>query len=318
MTKTTIAFTSCVRYKDGEPQPIWNKIRESNPDYLFLLGDQIYMDFGIWPFSPVPNGRPRAYTPDQFEWTMRGKYARQWEEPNFKALFTQMSERGALFGVYDDHDFAWNNAYGNDLTIPEEYNITQKKEISRKLFHEFMNCSTNLPEVYCYKDTEHARLIFLDNRYYASGPSEDHPVLMGHRQMDWLRQTMIHDKQYTIISGGLSLSLSPSNWSNYTAEFSEFRHLVMEAQSKVIYLGGDVHYNKFIPPRIWYETPPCYEIISSGVHVNRFGLPFEFDMLHNWSTLDIDETGVVVTQHSKNKINIYRINACTWLHKQLL
>ncbi len=84
--KTKIAFTSCMRleaFKD-KSQPQWKDIENTNPDYLFLLGDQIYMDYAIWPFSPEPNGKPKKYSLKKFKKIMRSRYEAQWKVPSFK------------------------------------------------------------------------------------------------------------------------------------------------------------------------------------------------------------------------------------------
>ena len=40
-----IAFTSCCNIKQYPEQNWWNDISDQNPDYLLLLGDNIYMDY---------------------------------------------------------------------------------------------------------------------------------------------------------------------------------------------------------------------------------------------------------------------------------
>jgi len=59
MKRTKIAFTSCMRADAFPVQPVWQVIDEVvDPEYLFLLGDQIYMDFGWKVFGKEPIGSP--------------------------------------------------------------------------------------------------------------------------------------------------------------------------------------------------------------------------------------------------------------------
>ena len=315
MKKTTIAFTSCARYKPQQAQLGWCEIQQADPDYLFLLGDQIYMDFGLWPFSREYQGKPKKYSILQFAAVMRQKYEQQWREPNFSRLLAQMRAKGGFFGIWDDHDFAWNNACGIDPSVSPNVHLAEKKEISRRLFHEFMNCATHPPEIYGCCDIPHARVIFLDNRYHATPLHADHPALMGPDQMAFLARHLQHDRQYTLICGGLTLTRSAENWSNYQAEFSQFKKL-LEGCRRVIYLGGDIHKNVFDAP-VPSGLPPCYQVISSGMCVNILGLPFAFDERRNWSLLEIDASEVRISQHDKNSVTRYRIEASTWSFQSL-
>jgi phosphodiesterase/alkaline phosphatase D-like protein len=316
MPTTKIAFTSCARYKPGQPQTAWQDILEANPDYLFLLGDQIYMDFGLWPFSCEYQGKPKSYSVAKFAAVMRQKYERQWSEPNFAKLVAHMRAKNGFFGVFDDHDFGWNNAYGKDATLSADVHLAEKREIARNLFHEFMACATQAPDIFGCIDTPYARVIFLDNRSEATPLSVANPVLMGEKQMDFLRDQMQHKRHYTLICGGLTLTQSAENWSRYSNEFDQFKQLVASASGRVLFLGGDIHKNAFFAPDD-LASRPCYEIISSGVCVNYLGLPFEFDQRRNWTLLEINPAAVRVSQHDKNGVTRYRIDTATWQHQLL-
>jgi len=295
---------------------VWRDILAQDPDYLLLLGDQIYMDFGFWPFSNEYRGKPKSYTPAQFAAVMRQKYEQQWAEPHFNRLVAHMRAKNGFFGTWDDHDFAWNNAYGNDPTLADDVFLAEKKQISRDLFHEFMACATHLPEVYGCVDTPLARAILLDNRFHATPLDVPQPALMGPQQMAFLAAHLQHDRPYTLICGGLTLTHSAERWSKYQKEFVHFQQLVAGASGKVIYLGGDIHTNALDAPSA-NGSPPCYEIISSGACVNYLGLPFEFDLRRNWSLLELSEQEVMVSQHDKKGITRYRIDRASWLHENL-
>lgn len=315
MSTTTIAFTSCTRYKLGQAQTVWRDILQADPDYLFLLGDQIYMDFGLWPFSRSYTGKPKKDSLTQFEATMRSRYEQQWAEPHFARLVSHMRAKRGLFGVWDDHDFAWNNAYGADATCPPSAHLAEKVAISRQLFHQFMDCAPQAPFLYGSHDTELARFIFLDNRSYATPLSASQPVLMGDAQMDFLEQQLAHDLAYTVICGGLTLLHSGESWSRYTQEFARFGRLVQERPG-VLYLGGDVHRNLFTPPQA-KGLPPCYELISSGACVNYLGLPFAFDERRNWSLLTLTAEELALSQFDKNGVTRWRIERHSWRHQAL-
>lgn len=312
---TTIALTSCTRYQAGLAQPVWRDILAADPDYLFLLGDQIYMDFGLWPFSAMPNGAPKRLSVAQFAQHMRQRYEQQWAQADFARLLTHMRAKSGLFGVWDDHDFAWNNAYGADPDMPASAQLAAKIAISRALFHEFMDCAPNPPDIFGAHDTPLARFIFLDNRSFATPAHGAQAALMGQLQMDFLQQQLDHAKPYTLICAGLTLSHGQEYWSRYLKEFEAFSAMVRQ-RAGVIYLAGDIHRNRFVPPNA-HGKVPCYEIVSSGACVNQLGLPFEFDRRRNWTWMRLDDEGVLVRQIDKHGSTSWRIDRATWTHTAL-
>lgn len=317
MTLTTrIAFTSCIRRKnDQDKQPQWQAILDTDPDYLFLMGDHIYMDFGYWPFSREYTGKPRRYNAEQFEQVMRSKYQLQWREPHFRQLITHMRNKNGLFAVWDDHDFAWNNACGKD--VPDTI-----KHISRHLFHEFLDCSPNKPQLYGYVDMPLAKAIFLDNRFYADKRDHRNPnaSMLGDDQWQFLTECLHNTSQYTLIISSLSLTQGGEDWRRYPHDWQRLQQLI-SGRRDILFIGGDIHRNAFLPPG---AERPCYEIIASGMAVNQLGLPFGITDQRNWGLLELSSNAVDVYLHRRKWLHRhtmqrshYRINAATWQAERL-
>jgi Alpha/beta hydrolase of unknown function (DUF900)/PhoD-like phosphatase len=116
----TIAFVSCMNAQTCPEQPVWEKIRELKPDVLLMLGDHIYMDWGLASLATEP-GAKRAWEDakvgdkqtvlDAFRDEMHDRYAMQWQVAPFRELMKAQRLR-KLALTWDDHDFAWNNALG--------------------------------------------------------------------------------------------------------------------------------------------------------------------------------------------------------------
>ena len=288
-----IIFTSCTRYEAFKKQPEWKLISDQDPDYLFLLGDNIYMDYG-WPFfSHEPNGSPKDYPTEKFKRIMKNKYENQFTlVPEFKDLVEKMRRKNGFFAIWDDHDFAWNNAKG--ISVPQE-----KKDISRELFHQYLNCSTNLPHTYYHVDTPLARVIFIDNRTDCEkeGPTNK---LLSNEQFEFIEDKLQHPLKYTILCGGLTLTEGSENWYKYPSQLKRLCERVSKTEN-VIFLCGDVHKNKFLMPKRINElniaTP--IQIISSGMQVNYAGFRIPFDDLHNWCMLEFEETNVKLSFYNK-------------------
>lgn len=289
-----IIFTSCTRYEAFKEQKEWAEISAQNPDYLFLLGDNIYMDYGLPFFSSEPIGSPEEFTHEEFAKVMEAKYDNQFNRvPEFKELVQKMRQKNGFFAIWDDHDFAWDNAKGANVPC-------EKKDISRALFHKYTNCSTNMPHVYYHVDTPFARIIFLDNRTDAEVKGKSNKILSD-EQFDFIESKMNHDLQYTLICGGLTLTEGSENWTNYPSQLQKLCRLI-ETKKNVLFLGGDIHKNKFVKPKnlekLGILTP--VQFISSGMQVNYLGLGIPQDDQHNWAMLELEESKLEVTFHNKH------------------
>lgn len=306
-----VAFTSCMRIEAFQSQPVWNAISDLDPEMLILLGDQIYMDY--WPYKL----KPKNFSEDHFRALMDLKYSMQWKEPHFKKIFNRLLESDSVFAVWDDHDFAWNNAVGSKVSE----NI---KAISRELFHKWIPTSTNKPEIYHYVDKGLARFIFLDQRSYAEQVGNENDLL-GDQQYEFLKGALNHSQQYTVISGGMTLtkhatifgipllSNKTQHWKNYQKDYQRFSELISK-QDRCLYLGGDIHGNAFGSPKVGVR--PCYEVVSSGVAIDKVaGFGF-YDKRHNWGVLDLNEDEIKITLTSHRNLlrstRIKTISSKTW------
>jgi hypothetical protein len=288
-----IIFTSCIRYEAFNKQPNWNDIYNQDPDYLFLLGDNIYMDYGWKYISPEPNESPRNFTASEFKKAMRKKYENQFSRvPEFKRLIDKMKAKNGFYAIWDDHDFAWNDSLGSIV-------CSDKKEISRNLFHEYTNCTTNHPHVYYHVDTPEARIIFIDNRFDAEKKGEN-SKLISDEQFAFIKDKLEHNLQYTILCGGLTLTRGHENWGNYPKQLKDLCG-VLKDREKVVFLAGDIHRNVFEKPiklsKTELFTPP--QIISSGMYVNYLGLGLPFDNKKNWTMLEIDANNFQVSFYNR-------------------
>ena len=108
-----IAFASCMCTKVYAQQPIWDWIRQQQPDYLVLLGDSIYLDINF-PTHPEQMDS-NAFSQWQFD-----LYGELIAQPQFAACVKGLPA-GHVFSIWDDHDFLWNDANGAEaLATPAQ------------------------------------------------------------------------------------------------------------------------------------------------------------------------------------------------------
>ncbi|MEI2694102.1 MAG: alkaline phosphatase D family protein [Saprospiraceae bacterium] len=299
-----IAFTSCANIIQYPDQFWWKDIEAQNPDYLFLLGDNIYMDI------PKRKGKLREMSTDEYENEMRIMYDKQFQEVHFASLINKMFAKNGLYAIWDDHDFLWNDSLGEGKVTALD---REKMVRSRNIFHEyFRNCSTNGRHLYYYLELGQCQVLFLDNRTHAQvkGPNSK---LLGEAQFEFIKKSLMPDKEFTIICGGLTLTESmvsklrglADNWLDYPRDLVMLSDMLSKFKN-VMFLGGDIHRNGFQSPMLLKElldivkpnwltterwnnlkTPP--QFISSGIAIDR---P---DVVRNWALLNFDKNGVKIS-----------------------
>ena len=105
-----IIFGSCSN--QDTPMPHWQNISSYNPEYLFLLGDNVYGDFN----SPEANKLKLAYS-----------------KLNKNKFFYNLKKNKIIFPIWDDHDYGLNDG-GKDWIF---------KKNAEKLFLDFFNVNEN-------------------------------------------------------------------------------------------------------------------------------------------------------------------------------
>jgi len=295
-----IAFASCMRRETFPEQPVWREVLAADPDCLLLLGDQIYMDYGLPGISPEPLGAPRAYDEIKFRQVMAAKYAAQWAEPNFRALIDHMRAKNAFLATWDDHDFAWNGARGKSVPV-------EKRAVARKLFNRWIYGQETDAEVYRYADFPRARVIMLDTRYYADEPGPE-AELLGAAQWRFLERALQHERPYTVICSGQTIDRGFDSWAQYPKEYQRLRKLLALRQH-VLVLSGDIHQNRFACHN---GVSTIYEATSSGAAVNLISLPFGIAARRNWGLIELGEADVVVDLHSRHGRVRHQIDTVSW------
>lgn len=295
-----IAFAACMRRETIPQQTVWRDVLDADPDCLLLLGDLIYMDYGLPVLSPEPPGKPREYSAVKFRQVMEAKYRAQWEEPHFRELVDAMRAKDGFFATWGDHDFAWGGARGR--SVPSD-----TRQVSRKLFNRWVYGREVDAEIYRTVDFPLARIILLDTRFYAEEPGSE-AELLGAAQWRFLEKALHHNRAYTVVCSGLTIDQGIENWARYPKELARLREL-LTLRHHVIFLSGDIHENSF---RMHNGPSILYEATSSGAAVNKLGLPFGISNRRNWGLIELGEADVVVRLNSRRSHVRRCIDAVTW------
>lgn len=103
---------------------MWTAIKADQPDVLMLLGDQIYMDWGLSP-PKSRSGRSDQQEGRRGPGPVCAGHAPPLRPcsgrvPQFRAFVRWFTQRPGytpqrLLVTWDEHDLAWNNAYGEGV-----------------------------------------------------------------------------------------------------------------------------------------------------------------------------------------------------------
>lgn len=302
MTAGVIVFASCMDAERCPTQPVWAHIqqRKDKPDLLLLLGDQIYMDWGLASLSKVPRFKKgfdglsdadKAERLQLFAEEMHMRYRLQWAVPEFRALVKDIAMGGGSVRLaWDEHDFAWNNAYGevatdgaaDDRTVPQPF-----KAIAlclRRQFEAVLSAPGRHADYPALPDNVNTELpppgltvtrvgavpvVILEQRWYRTHRETSARTLLGEQQLTSLL-SQVQDGAGLLVLAGSSPLRHPylrSNqgwWAAGEQAYPEFDQLMSAAgkhQRPILYLGGDIHTNAY-GGRI--EGSSVVQVLSSG------------------------------------------------------
>ena len=185
----SIAFGGGAGYTP-QYERMWKTIHSKQPDALFLLGDNVYID------------TPKQPLVQQY------CYYRRQCRPEFRQLVRDLP----VFAIWDDHDFGTNDCLGS----PGIDDIPWKRPVFELYRQQWVNPSYGGGDAQpgCWFDTRIAdvHFLFLDGRFYRTNPKakEGTPTMLGPAQKQWLFDTL---KQS---DGTFKVLISPVPWSKNT------------------------------------------------------------------------------------------------------
>ena len=341
-----LAFTSCMDASRVLDQPIWRKIQDEQPDVLMLLGDQIYMDWGLsrsnnpkW-LKRIRKDKERGL--QEFAQEMHARYAMQWGIASFRDLIRWfVPKRGSdqLFVCWDDHDFAWNNACGmgraDSARVPDAV-----KSISKALFEQFLDhlkkgyetdsypayagnpllvptTMTKGIEYFAPEPIHSVNIAVFDQRWYRHPRDEvkdfgEFPTLLGSSQWHEIELMLAKSTGLNIIASGLPMRhkyfASHQSWSDGDGEpaYPDFDRMLRTVNKPTLYLCGDIHKNEVLG--LIKDTKD--HLNPYLFHVASSGAAIDniliFKFEPSFGMLDIDDTAKTV------EINLFKLEKQKW------
>lgn len=306
-----IVFTSCMDAERDSVQAIWDRVRTvEQPDVLMLLGDQIYMDWGLvganWRrlVKKEPVKGLLAFAKD-----MHRRYQLQWEVPSFQQLIVDFAGRAdlsRLLVTWDDHDFAWNNSLGvdGDDAVLYKHGVPDAvKAVSRRLFAQFVAQLRTAPAKAVYPGLDSnwdqplpaqeqddlfwqgtlggsagAPCLLLDTRWHREAQVQGNSILGDVQANALLAEVGRAGAGLLVVAAGTPMAykylLSQQAWNGNTApSYREYAQVTDAAKRPVLFLGGDVHRNAFSGrlPKTGKLRSRVVQVLSSGAAIGSYG-----------------------------------------------
>jgi len=237
------AFGSCARLQIDTRQPIFDVVRQLEPDLMFFLGDNIYAD----------TGEPSA---------MADLYRRQREIESLKPVIRSTPS----LAIWDDHDFGQNDSDRTNL-IREQSLALFKSYWANPSYGAANNPGVYFKYEYCGVD-----FFFLDGRYYrdrADGPDVPGKTMLGAAQKQWLKDELRASRapfKVLVSGGGFSKAeRGGDSWAVFTHERDEiFEHIRAHNIGGVFGISGDSHMGELnCVPRSEQGAYDFYDLCSS-------------------------------------------------------
>lgn len=245
-----IAICSCMNDKYKKEQlKIWSSLSKKQPDYIFLIGDNVYGDLESDRFK-VPD--PRIVTDGAKPEMLLRRYM---ETRRDLGLF-YVKKLIPVAMIWDDHDFGKNNG-GAD------YKYKYQSKAIFRLFSLNENCDitkSGFGNGFCLKLAD-LKIYFLDNRFYRTKKSH-----FGKKQEQWLFDSIDGD---SIIISGDQFFGKYHPFESFEGEHPEnFRYFIRklsQLQSPPLLVSGDRHLSEIQTVRV-NKNNRFMEITSSPMH----------------------------------------------------
>jgi alkaline phosphatase D len=267
-----VAICSCLNDNYFSEQiKSWNSVSKLNPDYIFLIGDNVYGDIGD-KLSELNGCKPE-------------RLLNRYIETRTRLELFYLKELIPIAMIWDDHDYGKNNG-GSDYKY---------KFASKKIFKDFsLNENPEISEdglgVGFKLKLANINFLFLDDRFY-----RDKKYHFGKEQEEWLFKNLETNEnaknedpeqsQSVIISGDQFFGKYhpfESFEGNHPENFKKFIEKISNLTSTPLFISGDRHISELqkIEIEAYEQSHPSpnkkiFEITSSPIHSS---LPPEFTL----------------------------------------
>lgn len=248
-SKLRLAVVSCMNDFYSQHFKIWDTLARQNPEYLVMIGDNVYAD--------VSSATTVQVTDPEVIWN-------RYVDARLSYPFFFQEKLIPTHAIWDDHDYGMNNA---DSTF-------KHKEASREVFEAFFAQDLSDDDwtkgygVGGLLSLGDFNLYFLDARFYRS--PEKSGSHLGLDQTAWFYSKLREEENPSFIIKGDQFfgGYQPfeSFEGNHPENFLQFVNELKQISTPYIFVSGDRHMSEIMQfPRSLFGKP-SFEITSSPLH----------------------------------------------------
>jgi alkaline phosphatase D len=252
--KLNLAVASCMDDYYSKSFKIWDALAKRNPEYLLLIGDNVYADKTDQTGSSVE-------TDPEVLW-------KRYTDVRLSLPLYFQEKLIPVHALWDDHDYGANNA-GKDYKY---------KEASAEIFNAFMAQELSDDEfekgfgVGGILTLGDFNLYFLDARFYREPEKEGSEL--GPDQFAWLQTKMKEEVTPSLLIKGDQFFGGYHPFESYEGSHpQEFLRLVEDLKKQTtpfVFISGDRHLSEIMQfPRALFGKP-SFEITSSPIHAKMY------------------------------------------------
>lgn len=242
----------------GAKTQIYDTIATHQADFMFWLGDNIYLREG--------------------EWNSRAGVQYRYRHTRFHPALQQVMRTGSHLAIWDDHDFGPNDG---DSTY-------QLRKMTADVFKQVWPNPTWVDAEHLYTNYRigDVEIFLMDDRSYRapnSAPDSVPKPFLGKKQLNWLIQSLkASDANFKIIAIGTQVlsncDMFEGYFFGYEQELDEMLRRIKENQIEgVLFFSGDKHLTELSR----YDYPGLYPLFDLTVSpFTSFPTPIKLSNSH--------------------------------------
>jgi alkaline phosphatase D len=252
--RLNIAVASCMDDYLNQHYKIWDALARRNPEYLLLIGDNVYGD------KTGKDNYSDGATPETL-------WKRYLDVRLSLPLYFQ-EKLIPVHALWDDHDYGANNS-GRDYKYKEESRAIFEAFMAQDLSDDEWEKSRGVGGLLSLGDFN---LYFLDARFYRA-PEEDGSEL-GLDQLNWFENKLREENTPSLVIKGDQFFGGYHRFESYEGnhpnEFGRFVESMKKINTPFVFFSGDRHMSEIMQfPRTLFGKP-SFEITSSPIHAKMF------------------------------------------------
>ena len=308
-----IAFTSCASTNLVPNQPVWDQILGQQPDHLVLLGDNFYNDVPDFSITQLQEMGTWEFAEHLFV-----RYQQQLSQAQFRNLVAAPGIQ--IHAIWDDHDFAWNNANGAEmLASPMQ---ADKVLISTNFMREFRKALA-AKDLGSFPSTPYAGEFWVDSNPPNLKPLGAQSIPLENDGRSWLhltdgrtfrrKPTMLGaaqraqlDQAFNAQPGALHIIASGSTFSQTDGwhKYPTDRNWLAQAAGDQAWLmlSGDIHSNALLEHELSVNGR-LVEATASGAAIHAYlNKVIKGPEVQNYGLLDLQQDQLLISLLSFNHV----------------